>query len=107
MTDASADYAKVDIQGYEAGFEDYLNCAIGDIGQMLLARHEKYGAGNIAKHGELGIRVRMDDKFARLEAGLEDHNDETVENTLDDIIGYAVIWKLWRRGQWPGSPKAE
>lgn len=78
--------------------------ALDDIEAMMLERHKKYGTGNIAKHGPLGIQVRMDDKFARLEAGSENYDDETVENTLDDIIGYALIWKLWLRGEWPGSP---
>jgi hypothetical protein len=80
-----------------------LDRAMDEIEQMMLGRHEKYGPGNIAKHGVTGIQVRMDDKFARLEAGLGNFDDETIENTLDDIIGYALIWKLWLRKEWPGS----
>lgn len=82
---------------------DHLGAAVNEIHQMMLDRHRKYGAGNIAKHGPTGIHVRMDDKFARLDAGFENHDDETIGNTLDDIIGYALIWKLWIKGQWPGS----
>ena len=83
--------------------EEALANALEEIREMMMGRHEKYGPGNIAKHGPTGILVRMDDKFARLEAGNVNYDDETVENTLDDIIGYALIWKLWLRGQWPGS----
>lgn len=86
-----------------ASIYDPLDRAMDEIEQMMLHRHEKYGPGNIAKHGPVGILVRMDDKFARLESGSENFDDETVENTLDDIIGYALIWKLWIRKQWPGS----
>lgn len=80
-----------------------LSDALDDIEEMMQGRHRKYGPGNIAKHGTTGIHVRLDDKFSRLEAGAENFDDETVENTLDDIIGYALIWKLWLRKQWPGS----
>ena len=77
---------------------------LAEVRIMMEERHRKYGPGNIAKHGPVGILVRMDDKFARLEAGQGNFDDETVENTLDDIIGYALIWKLWLSGDWPGSP---
>ena len=83
-----------------------LAAAMGEVFDMMLDRHRKYGAGNIAKRGPAGLQVRLDDKFARLEAGQENHDDETVENTLDDIIGYALIWKLWLRKEWPGSEVA-
>lgn len=81
-----------------------LDRVLNEIAEMMFQRHKKYGPGNIAKHGPVGILVRMDDKFARLGAGSGNFDDETVENTLDDIIGYALIWKLWLRGEWPGSP---
>ena len=74
-----------------------------DILEMMVGRHEKYGPGNIAEFGTVGILVRMSDKFARLKNGTADHSDETVADTLDDIIGYALIWKMWMKGQWPGS----
>lgn len=89
-----------------AGAIPGLGEAISQIHMMMENRHQKYGPGNIAKHGPVGILVRMDDKFARLEAGQGNFDDETVENTLDDIIGYALIWKLWLRKQWPGSELA-
>lgn len=85
--------------------ENALDSTLDEIALMMKGRHQKYGPGNIAKHGPVGILVRMDDKFARLEAGQGNFDDETIENTLDDIIGYALIWKLWLRGEWPGSPK--
>ena len=83
--------------------ERHLSDLMDEIHSMMMGRHEKYGPGNIAEFGEVGILVRMADKFARLKAGQGNFDDETVENTLDDIIGYGLIWKLWLRGQWPGS----
>lgn len=82
-----------------------LSDALSDIELMMDQRHKKYGTGNIAKHGPVGILVRLDDKFQRLENGSANFDDETIEQTLDDIIGYSLIWKLWLRGQWPGSEK--
>ena len=76
-----------------------------DIGDMMVERNKKYGSGNIAEFGVQGILVRLGDKFARLRAGQGNFDDETVGDTLDDIIGYALIWKLWIAGQWPGSEK--
>ena len=89
------------------GIDGPLMDMLYDIHGMMLGRHHKYGPGNIAKHGPTGILVRMDDKFARLEAGHENFDDETLSNTLDDVIGYALIWKLWINGQWPGSESAK
>lgn len=83
-----------------------LDRILTEVNTMMSTRHKKYGPGNIAKHGPAGILVRMDDKFARLESGQGNFDDETIENTLDDIIGYAIIWKMWVRGEWPGSPVA-
>lgn len=74
-----------------------------EIGAMMEERHAKYGPGNIAEFGDVGILVRMADKFARLKNGQKNFSDETVHSTLDDIIGYGLIWKMWLNGDWPGS----
>ena len=84
-------------------FEEHLEDVLVEINDMMTGRHAKYGPGNIAEFGPLGILVRMSDKFSRLKNGQENHDDETIENTLDDVIGYALIWKLWLRKEWPGS----
>lgn len=80
-----------------------LSRQLDGIHDLMMGRHAKYGPGNIAEFGPLGILVRMADKFARLKAGQSNFDDETVANTLDDVIGYALIWKLWLNGEWPGS----
>jgi len=80
-----------------------VDVALADIRKVLIDRMRKYGYGNIARHGELGLLVRLDDKLARLSNLLEsgfgvDASDETKVDTVVDIAGYAVIWLLWLRG---------
>lgn len=87
-------------------FENHLDQILGEIRALMVDRHAKYGNGNISEFGETGLLVRMGDKYARLKNGHEtDFSDESVDDTLFDSIGYPVIWLLWRRGLWPGSPE--
>lgn len=57
---------------------------------------------NFQDFGELGILVRMSDKFARIKTALVEKrglqvSDETVEDTIKDLAVYAVILLLWRQ----------
>lgn len=81
-----------------------------ELEELMRGRHQKYGAGNIAEWGDLGVVVRLSDKMARLRTTYQSdvsdgHLDETIEDTLKDIANYAIIALAWRRGLWPGSPK--
>lgn len=71
---------------------------------LLIRKHIDYGPENINKFGQIGIIVRMYDKVSRLENILlkTDNNfnkavnvntvkDESIIDTLIDIIGYAAI----------------
>jgi hypothetical protein len=58
---------------------------------------------NFRTFGELGILVRMSDKFARLKTALYDRkdmavSDETVEDTILDLATYAILLLCYRRG---------
>jgi hypothetical protein len=58
---------------------------------------------NFRAFEELGILVRMSDKFARLRTALYDRkemavDDETVEDTILDLATYAVLLLAYRRG---------
>jgi hypothetical protein len=58
---------------------------------------------NFRAFEELGILVRMSDKFARLRTALYDRkelavDDETVEDTILDLATYAVLLLCYRRG---------
>ena len=58
---------------------------------------------NFRTFGELGILVRMSDKFARLKTALYDRKDmavssETIEDTILDLATYAVLLLSYRQG---------
>ena len=61
---------------------------------------------NFRDFGELGILVRMSDKFARIKTALHEKRafqvaDETVEDTIKDLATYSIILLLWRRAHAP------
>lgn len=68
-----------------------------------------YGSANIAQYGEAGVLVRMTDKFERLKnllmSGRAAEN-ESVNDTLQDLVNYAGILHLIRAGEWPDCKKA-
>jgi len=71
-------------------------------------RHRKYGCLNISKFGELGCLVRASDKLERLVNLLfnnrgKDAQDEPVEDSWLDMVNYAAMALLCRRGHWPTS----
>ena len=77
-------------------------------GNLLLKKHEAYGPTNISQAPggpENGLRVRMHDKMARLNHILDnpsvDVNDESLEDTLKDLLNYCAIFIMVRRNQWP------
>ena len=62
--------------------------------RLLCSKQNDYGHGNIMAFGTIGVAVRMCDKIARL-ANLTvndvDALNETIVDTWQDIVGYAVI----------------
>ena len=77
-------------------------------GNLLLKKHEAYGPTNISQAPggpENGLRVRMHDKMARLNHIIDnpgvDVNDESLEDTLKDLLNYCAIFIMVRRNQWP------
>jgi len=79
-------------------FEEITN----EIADMLEKKNNDYGDSNLTKYGMFGIIVRLSDKLARLE-NLQNKNaevDESVEDTLKDIAGYAInAIRLKREGK--------
>lgn len=84
--------------------KDDLDKLLADIGNMMDERHQKYGAGNIARHGIDGILVRIDDKIARIANSKNDFSDESHRDAWRDVVGYGLIALMWLDGRWPGSP---
>lgn len=74
-----------------------------EVHQLLIKKQKDYGPNNILEFGHIGIIIRMFDKIARLtnliskygklskSANKNSVPNETLIDTLMDIIGYAVI----------------
>lgn len=68
---------------------------------LLARKQHDYGHQNISKFGEHGLMVRLWDKIARYEnlarrqVGPE---NESLVDTLKDMIGYVVLWGMVRQG---------
>ena len=80
---------------------DFIEIA-SEIADMLIKKNADYGDKNLTKHGMTGIIVRLSDKLARLEnlQHKKGQVEETTEDTLKDIAGYAInALRLKREGK--------
>lgn len=72
--------------------------SINRLHDLLIYKQTKYGHSNILAFGMIGIGIRACDKRARLNnlnhSNQGDMRDETIVDTYDDLIGYAVIAKM-------------
>ena len=76
-------------------FEELVAEIFNDIGAMLSKKHHDYGDHNLDEFGLIGITVRLRDKTARLKSLIMEKkegevSDETINDTLMDIAGYAI-----------------
>ena len=79
---------------------------VGKIYALFCKKQRCYGSGNIAKFGEHGVLIRVNDKLERLinlVKGGDNPLDETIEDTWRDLADYSIIALLCRSGQWPGA----
>jgi hypothetical protein len=82
---------------------------------MLVEKHARYGDAPLRKWGEKGIIVRIDSKFERyknITATNDKGGDEPAFETMQDILGYAILGYLMNRerpeGNFrPATPKSE
>ena len=68
----------------------------------LVKKQRDYGKDNIARFGRQGLLVRVNDKVARLEnlmATGAQPNNESIHDTVLDIVGYSVIGIVWESQQ--------
>ena len=74
-------------KGYQTDYEDLYN--------LLCRKQHDYGHKNIDNFGLIGVAVRICDKIARAENLRNKESNavknETVIDTYEDIVGYAVI----------------
>lgn len=65
---------------------------------VLIRKQRDYGHENIRRFGRKGLIVRLHDKVARLENLLEsgkEPSNESIKDTLLDIVGYSAIGIMW------------
>ena len=78
-------------------FEEGFDLIVKDLKDLIIRKQKDYGHGNILKFGQLGVMVRVSDKFERLinlwKKGTTPKN-ETVIDTWQDIANYAIIWLM-------------
>jgi len=75
------------------------------VAELLISKRRDYGSANVGLTGLMGLAVRMVDKAARLwnlvSRDADPAINETLEDTLTDLIGYALMAKVIEGGnQW-------
>ena len=72
--------------------------------ELFDKKQHDYGSANISKFGEFGVIVRASDKVERLTALWSKIDPKVPQETRDDswqdLLGYAAIGLLVRRGFW-------
>lgn len=77
--------------------EQRIEAVVSEVGSTLIRKNRDYGdsfAKQYTKYGVMCGLIRMDDKMARLTnlvTGAQQHVDESIEDTLMDLAGYAIL----------------
>lgn len=74
---------------------------VDSVQETLVRKQRDYGHENIRRFGLQGLLVRIHDKVARLENLVSNGgtpNNESIEDTLLDIVGYSAIGIMWEKG---------
>jgi len=69
-------------------------------------KQRDYSTQNIAEFGQIGVLIRMNDKFSRLKNLLLNNkkpHHESIEDTWLDVSVYAIIGLLLHKDKWPGQ----
>jgi len=90
-------------------FEEEVHDVFTELEELLLQKHHDYGPRNISQSpgGPLnGLRVRMWDKFARINNLFDKQStakNEPLADSFKDMANYSVIALLVERGVWPSD----
>jgi hypothetical protein len=91
------------LQTYPEQFEAF-STTCDDLARQHVIKSSAYGAHAIGRFGVFGIAVRMSDKIERLITLTMNPNisdaDESIDDTLRDLAGYAIIALIVRQGKW-------
>ncbi len=78
--------------------------------ELLASKQHDYGHENINRFGAQGVRVRLWDKVSRHEnlhgRGFTSMN-ESIQDTLKDMVGYATIYMMVKNGTFSFPLQAE
>lgn len=97
---------------FEAGYKEYVNMGENEfvnilkpVADLLKRKNTDYGDSyneNRAEYGPISFIIRLNDKFARLKTLIKQEarvENESIEDTLEDIIGYCTLELRFRRKQ--------
>jgi len=88
-------------------YKSFINVFLSEtmIAETVAKKQRDYGPNNVSKFGVSGLVVRIHDKIARLDnllsssrKGQNSVKNETVFDTLLDIVGYSTVALLWVNG---------
>jgi hypothetical protein len=96
---------KIDGSSGSAFIEEKMSLLLESLFETFKKKQASYGKGNIAKFGEKGVFIRMNDKMERLfnmvwKDKPNPLKDESVDDTYLDLADYALISLLVRHGEW-------
>lgn len=77
-----------------------MDITVDIVKEVLVRKQRDYGHENIRRFGRQGLMIRIHDKVARLENLLqsgETPNNESIDDTLLDIVGYSAIGIMWEK----------
>ena len=94
-------------------FEESARDIAKEMSELLILKQKDYGPKNITQcpvGAEMGVLVRVYDKLSRLSNLLESGetpNNESLEDTWRDIVGYGLIGLMLHRGEFklPMTPQ--
>lgn len=97
----------IDTRSPDVKFNNDVADVTSNLFDLLISKHNDYGPKNISQSpgGPLnGLRVRMWDKFARINNLVDNNADpehESLEDSFKDMANYAIIGLLVLQGKWP------
>ena len=86
--------------GLQMGFIEKFGLDYDEVHAVVCRKQRDYGHKNISRFGRQGLMVRLHDKVARLENLLSSSrtpNNESIEDNVLDLVGYACIGMMWER----------
>ena len=91
------------LKTYPKQYEAFL-VNMDQLATLHVIKSQAYGAKAIGRFGLHGIVVRMSDKIERLiTLSTNPHtttDDESIDDTLRDLAGYAINALILRQGKW-------